>query len=129
MAILEFTSSNGYSFFTINFECRDISIIDTEYAIFSHFSYAVRISNFFMRLLTDLLVYRQQLIVKKMAMKNGIQIQSLLISLQSIVTVSQVFKARSVLSRNFYQFKCSLDQRLQDDSNSFIRTNTHEKII
>ena len=38
MAILEFTSSNGYSFFTINFECRDISIIDTEHAIFSHFS-------------------------------------------------------------------------------------------
>ena len=37
MAILEFSSSNGYTSFSLNFECRLIRIIETENENQSHF--------------------------------------------------------------------------------------------
>ena len=42
MAIFEFSSSNGLSSFTLNFECRSIEIRGIEYGI-SHFSYLVQL--------------------------------------------------------------------------------------
>ena len=41
MAIFEFSSSNGFSSFYINFECRSIEIIEDENN--NHFSYRVRL--------------------------------------------------------------------------------------
>ena len=41
MAVLEFSSSNGYSSFTLDYECRSISIIDTEDGNQINFSYLV----------------------------------------------------------------------------------------
>ena len=41
MAIFEFSSSNGFSSFNINFECRSIEIIEDENN--NHFSYVVRL--------------------------------------------------------------------------------------
>ena len=41
MAIFEFSSSNGFSSFNINFECRYIRIIEDENN--NHFSYLVRL--------------------------------------------------------------------------------------
>ena len=41
MAIFEFSSSNGFSLFNINFECRYIEIIAMEDETNTHFSYLV----------------------------------------------------------------------------------------
>ena len=43
MAIFEFSSSNGHSSFSINFECRSIQIIEDEYN--NHLSYLVRLTS------------------------------------------------------------------------------------
>ena len=42
MAIFEFSSSNGFSSFTLNFECRNIGIIEIEDEYSYHFSYLVK---------------------------------------------------------------------------------------
>ena len=41
MAIFEFSSSNGFSSFTLNFECRDIKITEIGDGNQSHFYYLV----------------------------------------------------------------------------------------
>ena len=43
MAIVEFSSSNGFSSFTLNFECRTIIIREIEDKNHIHFSYLVRL--------------------------------------------------------------------------------------
>ena len=40
-AIFEFSSSNGHSFFTVIYECRDIQLIDTGSENQNNFSYLV----------------------------------------------------------------------------------------
>ena len=43
MAVLEFSSSNGYSSFTLEYECRRISIVDTGDGNQINFSYLVKL--------------------------------------------------------------------------------------
>ena len=43
-AILEFWSSNGFSSFTLNFECRDIQIIDLGDGNQSNFAYLIYVT-------------------------------------------------------------------------------------
>ena len=43
MAIFEFSSSNGFSSFNLNFECRSIEIREIEDENQSHFSYLVKL--------------------------------------------------------------------------------------
>ena len=45
MAIFEFSSSNGFSSFTLYFECRTIRIRNIEDEIQSHFSYVIQFPN------------------------------------------------------------------------------------
>ena len=44
MAIFEFSSSNGFSSFTLNFECREIRITEIGDENQNHFSYLVLLS-------------------------------------------------------------------------------------
>ena len=49
MAIFEFSSSNGFSSFNINFECRDIRMIEIEdenNTLSNHFTYLVNLPNY-----------------------------------------------------------------------------------
>ena len=54
-AIFEFSSSNGYSSFNLNFECRDIRIKDIGDENRSHFSYNVLVydSEWFIHMYID----------------------------------------------------------------------------